>query len=537
MDRWQRFDAICRAMANPAIYPHPVRHVERRDTHISSVFLTGEWAYKLKKPVDLGFLDFRQLEDRRFFCEREVLLNQRLSHGVYLEVIKIFGDEQGRFSLWGNGEVVEYATKMRQLPDAASLKELLGKNEILQKHTRALGKALAAFYERGDRSTQIDRYGHPDVIALNMEENFSQLEVFVGDVLSHEKWEFLCQVSRSFLQHHKRLFNHRIETGRICDGHGDLRADHIYFHDGLQIIDCIEFNDRFRYGDRAVDLAFLYMDMEHLGHAEHGRALLAAYVDEADDPGIYALIDFYATYRALVRLKVTELHCGEVQQAEQQALRAKAKRYVDQAYQYAIQFSRPTLWVFCGLPATGKSSLGEALGGTLSISSFMSDRIRKESQPDTDQHIIPFGQGLYRPGMRQRVYTKLLALAQETLKAGHSVILDATFSYRKWRDEVRRLSDDLDTNLVFVECLCSEKTIRSRLKRRETTSSLSDARFEHFSRILEDFELIVELPPEIHLKVNTEQPLHRSLAEVLSKGYASKCQQLRQLLLRDTTES
>jgi predicted kinase len=272
------------------------------------------------------------------------------------------------------------------------------------------------------------------------------------------------------------------------------------------------------------------MDLEHLGHAEWGRTLLATYADQADDGEIYALIDFYATYRALVRLKVNALHCRDVPQAEQQALRTEAKRYVNQAYKYAIQFGRPTLWAFCGLPATGKSSLADALSRTLSIVAFQSDVVRKESQAGVRNHIVAFGQGLYRPGMRQRVYTKLLALAQDTLKAGHSVILDATFSYRKWRDEVRRLCVDLDTNLVFVECLCKEKAIRFRLKTREKTPGHSDARLQHFSQISKEFEPIVECPREFHLKVNTEQPLRHSLSEVLSKGYALKCQQVQQII-------
>jgi len=530
MNHWQRFDAICQAMADPAFYPHSVSCLERRYTHISSVFLTGKWVYKLKKPVNFGFLDFRQLDKRRVFCEREVRLNRRLSKGVYQEVIKIFKSEDGRFSLEENGQVVEYGVKMRQLPDAASLRELLRNNEIRQEHTKKLGQTLAVFYEKSQRSPQIDNYGHPDVIAFNMEENFRQLQPFVGDFLNREKWEFLCQVSRSFLDHRRPLFDRRVKAGRIRDGHGDLRTDHIYFYQGIQIIDCIEFNDRFRYGDATVDLAFLHMDMEHLGHSEWSRALLAAYVDQADDPELYALIDFYATYRALVRLKITALRYRDVETAEQEVLKDEAQRYVHQAYQYAIQFSRPTLWVFCGLPATGKSSLAEALAKTLSISLFQSDRIRKETQLGSDEKVAPFGQGPYRPGMRQRVYVKLLAVAHETLKRGHSVILDATFSHHKWRHEAWRLTADLDTNLIFVEGVCKEETIRSRLKQRETTSGLSDARLEHFSQMIEDFEPLVELPGEIHLKIDTDQPLRRALAEVLSKGFACKCRQVAQLL-------
>lgn len=530
MDPWQRFEAICQAMADPAFYPHSVSHLERRDTHISSVFLTGTWVYKLKKPVDFGFLDFRDQDDRRRFCEREVDLNQRLSHGIYHGVAKICKSDDDRFSLEENGQVMEYAVKMRQLPDAVSLRQLLKKNRIGRAHMKKLGQTLATFYERSNRDPEIDHYGQRDVISFNMEESFRQLEPFLGDVLEREKWEFICQVSRTFLEHRRDLFDRRVETGRIRDGHGDLRADHVYFYRGLQIIDCIEFNDRFRYGDVVADLAFLHMDMEHLGYPEWSRAFLAAYVDAGNDPGLYALLDFYATYRAIVRLKVTCLRLKEVEKAEQQVLMAEARLYMDQAYQYAIQFSRPTLWVFCGLPATGKSSLAQELAKAELIPLFQSDLVRRERQSDPHHKVLPFGQGIYRPGMRHRVYAQLLALAQEKLKGGRSAVLDATFSRRKWRDDARQLAGDLDTNLVFVECLCKKETIRSRLKERETASSLSDARLEHFTQMLEDFEPISELSPKIHLTIDTDQPLRNAFLNVLSQGYACKCDQVKKLI-------
>jgi len=270
--------------------------------------------------------------------------------------------------------------------------------------------------------------------------------------------------------------------------------------------------------------------MEHLGYPEWSRAFLAAYVDAGNDPGLYALLDFYATYRAIVRLKVTCLRLKEVERAEQQVLIAEALLYMDQAYQYAIQFSRPTLWVFCGLPATGKSSLAQELAKAQLIPLFQSDLVRRERQSDPHHEVLPFGQGIYRPGMRHRVYAQLLALAQEKLKGGRSAVLDATFSRRKWRDDARQLAGDLDTNLVFVECLCKKETIRSRLKERETVSSLSDARLEHFTQMLEDFEPISELSPKIHLTIDTDQPLYNAFGHVLSQGYACKCDQVKKLL-------
>lgn len=530
MEALQFFETLCEALADPAFYPHPVSHLERRDTHISAVFLTGTWVYKLKKPVDFGFLDFRNLKDRRHFCEQEARLNQRLSRDVYQEVVKIYETDDHRFSLEDKGRIVEYAVKMRQLPDGLSLRALLKNDKIRHAHMKKLGEMLAAFYERSNQSPQIDHYGQRDVIAFNMEESFRQLERFAGGLLEQERWEFICQVSRTFLEGRRNLFQRRVEAGRIRDGHGDLRTDHVYFYRGIQIIDCIEFNDRFRYGDVAADLAFLHMDMEHLGYGDRSRTFLAAYVDDADDPQLYSVLDFYAAYRAIVRLKVACLRWQDVGKAQQKALEKEATLYMDQAYRYAIEFSRPTLWVFCGLPGTGKSSLAEGVAKALSIPLFQSDRIRKEEQPDSHQQVVPFGQGLYSPERRHRVYARLLALAQETLKTGHSVILDATYSRRKWRDEARLLASDLDTNLIFVECLCKEETIRSRLKERETESSLSDARLEHLTQMLADFDPMTELTPEIHLTIHTDQPLRDASAGVLSEGYARKCAQVKELL-------
>ena len=531
MEARQFFETLCEALADPAFYPHPVSHLQRRDTHISAVFLTGAWVYKVKKPVDFGFLDFRDLKDRRHFCEQEVSLNQRLSRDVYQEVVKIYQTDDHRFSMEDKGRIVEYAVKMRQLPDGSSLKARLRKDKIRPVHMKKLGEMLAAFYERSNQSPDIDHYGDRDVIAFNMEESFRQLAPFAGDLLDPERWEFICQVSRSFLESRRSLFQRRIEEGRIRDGHGDLRTDHVYFDRGIQIIDCIEFNDRFRYGDVIADLAFLHMDMEHLGYGNWSRAVLAAFVVGANDPGLFSLLDFYAAYRAIVRLKVTCLRWQEEDKTRKEALGNEARHYMDQAYRYAIEFSRPTLWVFCGLPATGKSSLAQAVAKALSIALFQSDRIRKEQQPDSHEQVVPFGQGLYRREMRHRVYARLLALAQKTLKTGRSVCLDGTYSRRKWRDEALQLASDLDTNLVFVECVSEEETIRSRLKKRGKEFSLSDARLEHFTQMLADFEPVTELWEDMHLTIHTDQqPLGETCVKVLSEGYARKCAQVKKLL-------
>jgi len=528
---FESFEKICQALADPGFYPHPVSRLERRDTHISAVFLTGQWVYKLKKPVDFGFLNFETLGARQTYCRQEVLLNQRLSRGIYQGVVEIRRQQSGRLTLEGPGEVVEYAVKMVQLPEDASLHSLLERQRIETRDLRKLGYHLASFYERSAQNAEIDQYGEPELIAYNMEENFRQLEPFVGDWVPAEKWEFIRQVSRAFFKNRQKLFKRRVETNRIRDGHGDLRAEHIYFYDGIQIIDCIEFNDRFRYGDVITDLAFLHMDLEHLGHPDLSRVILAAYVEQADDPELYSLIDFYAAYRAVVKLKVACLRSSEAQAEAKGPLKAEAQGFLQQAYRYALQFSRPTLWLFCGLPATGKSALSRQIAEDLSLALLQSDEIRTQGEGcPMSAGVVPYGEGPYRLELRHRVYAQMFAAAQERLKSGRSVALDASFSRAKWRQDARRLAADVDTNFIVVECTCSEETMRKRLLQRDDESGLSHARVHHLPQMKKAFEPVTELPPEMHLQVDTDRPFLHVLDEILKEGYALKCAQIRDIL-------
>ncbi len=530
MNTWQRFEHVCRAMSDPAIYPHPVSHLERRDTHISAVFLTGQWAYKIKKPVVFDFLDFRDLNDRKRFCEQEVSLNKRFSQDVYIGVIGIYEDQKNRISLQSKGRIIEYAVKMVQLPVEANLKALLQNNLIRETHMESLGRVLSDFYRDATQSSMIDQYGRQEVIAYNMEENFREIEPFAAELLNAEQWKFICNVNRAFLKDHYDLFEHRIQTGRIRDGHGDLRTDHVYFYNGIQVIDCIEFNDRFRFGDVALDLAFLHMDLEHLGYPDVSRELIKAYADNAGDPEIYALLNFFSAYRAIIRLKVSCFQYGELEKRHPAEVKNEIQLFMDQAYQYTILFGRPTLWVFCGLPATGKSTLAKRTAAALFISLFQSDMVRKQDQPEPHPEIAGFDEGLYRPMMRGRVYAHLLAMAQDELKSGKSVVLDATFSTRKWREAVRQLALDIDAGLIFVECTCKTDTIRSRLKQRENVPGDSDARLTHFQQLIEKFEPFQTHDPKTHFKIDTDRRLDQVLIEVLSKGYACKRAQIRAIL-------
>jgi hypothetical protein len=523
------WDRICNAFWEPAFYPHPVLHIRRIDTHISAVFLTGPRVYKLKKAVDFGFLNFSRLEDRRRFCFQEVRLNQRLSTGVYLGVAAVRMDESGRLSLDGPGRDVEYAVCMRQLDPQDSLEARLSSGRIPSGAMEALGHRLASFYRNAQRSREIDRFGTPEIISYNVEENFAQTERFAGTWLDRERWEFIRTVARHFLSHHTRLFLERIARERICDGHGDLRPDHIYFAETLQIIDCIEFNDRFRYGDTAADLAFLHMDLDLAGAAHWSRRTLAAYVREAGDPGLYRLLDFYACYRAMVRVKVCCLRADQMGETERASLIESARRYLQQAYRHAVHFATPTLWICCGLPASGKSKLARSLASLLEIDALHSDRVRRELLDSTEPSAsaAAFGEGLYRPEKKERVYARILSLAHERLRSGRSVILDATFSTAKWRREALRLAEDMDCSVVFLECRCSTAVLEDRLRARETKKTDSDARFHHLPGFLETYEPTDELPESVLCRIDTEGPHSETVLQAMNAAYALLSEQSR----------
>jgi hypothetical protein len=327
---------LVKAMRRPDFYPHPVDEVGYLQTHVSSVFLTGRWAYKLKKPVDFGFLDFTTPELRREACRKELELNRRLAPDVYREVkaVTMEGDEP---VLGGEGRAVDWVVVMRQLEQELLGPNVLAAGELTEEKIDAVVDLLVPFYRNAWTGPGVDEFGSVETIRFNTNENFEQTADFVGRALTGEQYEEIRSFTDSFLEEEEELLRRRVEEGRIRECHGDLHLGNIFFSAPPVIFDCIEFNERFRCSDVAVDLAFLVMDLDFQGRPELARRVVERYVEGSGDTELPDLIDFYACYRAYVRGKIACLTSRDpaLDEEAREGQIQLARRYFDLAHRYA----------------------------------------------------------------------------------------------------------------------------------------------------------------------------------------------------------
>lgn len=519
MDQQVVFDAMLRAET----YPHPVGTLAARETHISKVFLVDPWVYKIKKAVDVGFLDYSTLKQRRYYCQREVTLNQRLAGGVYHKVVTLNQDGD-RIAVQGPGRVVEYAVCMRLLPDADSLLRRLHAGRAREADMDDLALTLHRFYKSQPESPEVTAWGAPDVIGQNCRANFTLCAQVEDPCIDPQKLKIVQAATLARLDRRLDLFQLRMDEGFIRDGHGDLRCGHVYFHNGIQIIDCIEFDARYRCCDIAADIAFLAMDLDNEGFSGFGRRLMAAYAELAADAGLWELLDFYKCYRAMVRVKVNGLRLGDdrLGALDRERLQRQTRRLLDLAVGYAMDFSVPRLWVVCGLPASGKSTLAHALARLTGAQVLQSDQLRKRlgRQAGREEGPVPFGTGLYADDITDQVYAKLINTAAGLLDKRQPVILDATFARRAHRDQACQLARDCGAALVFVECQVPMAILKERLLARENRPGLSDARLRHLPDLVRNQESFNDLAPPTHLPVDTSYPLAMLLERILAHTHA-----------------
>jgi uncharacterized protein len=529
------------ALQNPRAYPEPVGEVQHRETHISHLFLTGRHVYKVKKPVDYGFLDFTTLEKRRHYCHREVELNRRLSPQVYLGVAEV-RQQDGGYTMAdsgdGPGRTVEYAVKMLQLPAELALTRLLQQDRVSPDDIRRLARKIAGFHARAETGPRITQLGGLAVVWENIGENFSQTEKYIGQCLSREDFDDLVAYSTAFLSAREGAFRRREEQGRVRDGHGDLHSAQIFLEtgpeaardDGISIIDCIEFNDRFRCSDVAEDVAFLAMDLDYHGRPDLSRCFIETYQEAAGDDGVTELLDFFKAYRACVRGKVTSFRLDdpELPAAEQEEDLAIARAYFRLAHSYTRILPSPAVFLVCGLSGTGKSTVAEALARRWNLAYVSSDITRKElAGVDPGEHrYLPPGEGIYSAEFTRRTYDAMLAQALRHLEAGRSVVLDATYRRRDQRARVLEAARRRGADAWVVECSLSDAEARRRLDQRlREGTSVSDGRWEVYQQ-QGDWEPVAEAPAGRHIVLDTGSPppeviqrlLYRLFRSVLEDG-------------------
>ena len=328
-----------KALLNPEIYPDRPRSIKFMETHISLLFLTGNYVYKVKKPVDFGFLDFTSLEKRGFFCEQEVKLNRRLSPDIYLGVEKII-KEGNRILLGGKGEVLEYAVKMKQIPEEFLMDKLLEKKQVTPKMIESVSEKLVQFYFAAETNDRIKSFARPERLKQDTDENFEQTEKYIEVAISREVYEEVKNRTNDFFKTKMEIFYQRITTDRIRDCHGDLRLEHIFWGEEVSIFDCIEFNERFRYTDVAADIAFLAMDLDYHNREDLSEHLIRAYVGESGDLELMEVLNFYKCYRAYVRGKVESFRLDDphIPEEEKKGALKRAQKYFNLAYQYVQRF-------------------------------------------------------------------------------------------------------------------------------------------------------------------------------------------------------
>ncbi|HXV63208.1 MAG TPA: AAA family ATPase [Vicinamibacteria bacterium] len=495
--------------------------IELRETHISWVFLSANEVWKVKKPVELGFLDFSTIEKRREACEAEVRLNRRLAPGVYRGVVPVHRGEAGHLSIDGTGAVIDWAVHMWRLPDRDRADVRLSQGRLTQDHVETIAERVARFHEECDSNDHTARFGALEVIGRNVRENFEQARATILEYVSQEQANEIESWQTEFVDARKALFEARIRERRIRDGHGDLRLEHVYLDEAgeVVIIDCIEFNERFRFADVCADVVFLAMDLARSERVDLAERFVALYAREANDFDLYPLVDFYESYRAFVRGKIAAMIASDPE--ADAMVREKNREDARTYYLLALASERralvpPALVVVGGIMASGKSTVASRAAAELAVPMIDADRTRKflaGVEPTTPIPAKPW-QGVYSREFSEKVYEELFRRARAVLTSGRPVILDATFRSAAHRSAARKLAAELGVPFAFVECRATTEVCRERLLRRREEVGVSDGRLAIFDDFVKKWEPVTDLPKEEHFVVDTTKPLEQTMDQL-----------------------
>jgi uncharacterized protein len=481
MDPLERQQQLLRNLSEASRFPHPAASVEHIDTHISTVLLAGEHAYKFKKPLDLGFLDFSSLDSRKRFCAAELEINRALAPGIYLNLATVRGSvEDPRIDADGanddDGSVLEYAVHMRRFDRNRQLDRLLEAGQLPVTAMDELGRTVARFHEGTERAGEDSEHGTPQQVLAPMLANFEALAPSAETLADRrERLQELESWTRKTAQRFHSVIAERRREGFVRACHGDMHLGNMVYVDdeqgreSLAIFDGIEFNPSLRWIDVASEIAFLTMDLHARGAPGHAHRVLNIYLEHREDLGALTLLPFYQVYRALVRAKVNAIHAAEsgLDPAEHRRCDAEVKRYLALATRLCHPGS-PGLILMHGVSGTGKTFISTEILQQLGAIRLRSDIERKrmiglapDARPDSQQEA-----SLYSPEGIRAVYRRLLLQAETLLQQGQTVIVDATFLTREQRRPFQLLAGRLDAGFAIVACTADPDILRERLARR-----------------------------------------------------------------------
>jgi uncharacterized protein len=457
---------LVRALHEPACYPHPVQRIEHIETHISDVFLTGEFAYKLKKPLDLGFLDFSTLEKRRACCEEELRLNRRLAPDLYLAVVPITGTLT-RPRLGGEGVAFDYAVQMRQFAQSGILERVLERGEFTAVHIDQIAELVAAFHAALPRAPSDGPFGNPESIMAPALQNFEQLAPLLEAAADRAALERLRNWTRAQHTALGSVFAQRLRDGFVRECHGDLHLGNmVLIDDRVRVFDCIEFNPALRWIDVISEAAFLAMDLSHRRRQDFAFRFLNRYLEVSGDYDGVLLLRYYMVYRALVRAKVAAMRSAQANlgPAARHTLQAKCRAHVALAEQLTGA-ARPVLLILHGLSGSGKTTLSQVVLEAIGAIRLRSDLERKRmlGLPSAARTNSGLGAGLYTAASGIVTYERIANLAGQVLRGGYPVLVDAAFLERAQRQRFRSLARALNVSFAILHAQAKDTTMERRL--------------------------------------------------------------------------
>lgn len=521
-------------LSSPAAYPGDVgaaSGIRRIDTHISHVFLTAERVYKLRRPVRLSFLDFSNAGERLADCLREVALNRRLAPDVYLGIAPVLATPGGGVRIGPVGQapstlpdVLEHCVVMRRLEAGRDLRSMLERGEATGAHVDRVATVLARFHSAqavGDAAA-----AGGDWLARTTgpaRANFDTLAEVPAALAPPDEVAEARRLAIAFVDARRAEFDRRLLAGRVVDGHGDLHAEHVWFeHDDSPplMIDCLEFRDDFRRIDAASDAAFLAMDLAYRGRPDLGARFLRRYAAAAGDYHLFAVVDYFLSYRALVRAKVAALVAGDASLSDEQREHGarSVRRHLDLGLDFLKERGPGRVVLTCGMIGTGKTTVAEALADLTGGVVISSDRVRRDAAAGRGE--VPYGQGRYSDASRTAVYERLLAEARHVVLSGRTAILDATWSRCAWRDAAAAWARSQSRDAVLVEVVAPRDDVIARLASRAAEGNdASEAGPGLYDAIRAEFEAPDEWPADRRARIDTSLPDWREQLESAARRF------------------